>query len=97
MTRPFRFGVSLRDAGSCAEWHEKARRAEALGYSIAKHTGETSYESQYSGPTVLDMSGKTVPAVRSFSRWRKRSGARSVVLASAASSRKCQKSGKSTA
>lgn len=34
----------------------------ALGYSIAKHSGETSYESQYSGPTVLDMSGKTVPA-----------------------------------
>ncbi|HWD79110.1 MAG TPA: serine hydrolase domain-containing protein [Kribbella sp.] len=34
----------------------------ALGYSIAKHSGETSYESQYSGPTVLDMTGKTVPA-----------------------------------
>src|SRR4051794_25050409 len=34
----------------------------SLGYSIAKHSGETSYESQYSGPTVLDMSGKTVPA-----------------------------------
>ncbi|MGC4939691.1 serine hydrolase domain-containing protein [Kribbella sp. DT2] len=32
------------------------------GWSIAKHTGETSYDSQYSGPTVLDMSGKTVPA-----------------------------------
>ena len=34
----------------------------SLGYSIAKHSGETSYESQYSGPTVLDMTGKTVPA-----------------------------------
>jgi CubicO group peptidase (beta-lactamase class C family) len=32
------------------------------GYTIAKHTGETSYESQYSAPTVLDMSGKTVAA-----------------------------------
>jgi CubicO group peptidase (beta-lactamase class C family) len=34
----------------------------ALGWSIAKHSGETSYESQYSGPTVLDTSGKTVAA-----------------------------------
>ncbi|RZT13133.1 CubicO group peptidase (beta-lactamase class C family) [Kribbella sp. VKM Ac-2569] len=34
----------------------------SLGYSIAKHSGETSYESQYSGPTVLDMTGKTVAA-----------------------------------
>ncbi len=34
----------------------------SLGYSIAKHTGETSYESQYTGPTVLDMTGKTVAA-----------------------------------
>jgi CubicO group peptidase (beta-lactamase class C family) len=34
----------------------------AQGYTIAKHSGETSYESQYSVPTVLDMSGKTVAA-----------------------------------
>ncbi|WP_202875769.1 serine hydrolase domain-containing protein [Kribbella speibonae] len=34
----------------------------SLGYTIAKHSGETSYESQYTGPTVLDMSGKTVAA-----------------------------------
>ncbi|TDW14018.1 serine hydrolase domain-containing protein [Kribbella kalugense] len=32
------------------------------GYTIAKHSGETSYESQYTAPTVLDMSGKTVAA-----------------------------------
>jgi CubicO group peptidase (beta-lactamase class C family) len=32
------------------------------GYTIAKHSGETSYESRYSGPTVLDGSGKTVAA-----------------------------------
>ena len=34
----------------------------ALGYTIAKHSGETSYDSQYTGPTVLDMTGKTVAA-----------------------------------
>ena len=34
----------------------------ALGYTIAKHAGETSYESQYTAPTVLDMSGKIVAA-----------------------------------
>jgi len=34
----------------------------AQGYSIAKHSGEVPYDSQYSGRTVLDMSGKTVPA-----------------------------------
>ncbi|WP_026162704.1 serine hydrolase domain-containing protein [Kribbella catacumbae] len=34
----------------------------ALGWTIAKHTGETSYDSQYSGPTVLDGTGKTVAA-----------------------------------
>lgn len=33
--RPFRFGVSLRSAGSATEWSEKAQRAEALGYDIA--------------------------------------------------------------
>jgi CubicO group peptidase (beta-lactamase class C family) len=32
------------------------------GYTIAKHTGETSYESQYTGRTVLDTSGATVAA-----------------------------------
>ncbi|MEU4195599.1 serine hydrolase domain-containing protein [Kribbella sp. NPDC026611] len=34
----------------------------AQGWSVAKHTGEVPYESQYSGPTVLDMTGKTVPS-----------------------------------
>jgi CubicO group peptidase (beta-lactamase class C family) len=34
----------------------------AQGYSIAKHAGEVSYDSQYTGKTVLDMSGATVPA-----------------------------------
>jgi len=32
------------------------------GYTIAKHTGETSYESQNTGRTVLDTSGATVAA-----------------------------------
>jgi probable F420-dependent oxidoreductase len=32
-TRPFRFGVSVRHAGSRSEWQETARKAEALGYS----------------------------------------------------------------
>jgi probable F420-dependent oxidoreductase len=31
---PFRFGVSVRRAESRADWREKARRAEALGYSV---------------------------------------------------------------
>jgi CubicO group peptidase (beta-lactamase class C family) len=34
----------------------------ALGWSIAKHTGEVPYESQYTGRTVLDNSGSTVKA-----------------------------------
>jgi probable F420-dependent oxidoreductase len=34
MTAPFRFGVSVRRAESRADWREKARRAEALGYSV---------------------------------------------------------------
>jgi len=34
----------------------------ALGWSIAKHSGETAYESQYTGRTVLDNSGATVAA-----------------------------------
>ncbi|MGH2427608.1 MAG: TIGR03621 family F420-dependent LLM class oxidoreductase [Candidatus Limnocylindria bacterium] len=41
--RRFRFGVSVRSAGSRAEWIEKARRAEALGYDIflvADHLAE---------------------------------------------------------
>ena len=33
MSRPFRFGVSVRHGGSRQEWQEKARRAEAYGYS----------------------------------------------------------------
>src|SRR5262245_2686254 len=32
--RPFRFGVNVRTAGSAAEWAEKARKVERLGYSI---------------------------------------------------------------
>jgi probable F420-dependent oxidoreductase len=32
--KPFRFGINLRDAASRAEWQDKARRAEALGYSV---------------------------------------------------------------
>ena len=32
------------------------------GYTVAKHAGETSYDSQYTGRTVLDMSGATVAA-----------------------------------
>src|SRR5437762_11767388 len=31
--KPFRFGVSVRSAGSRAEWEDKARTLEALGYS----------------------------------------------------------------
>ena len=34
MARPFRFGVSVRRAESRADWREKARRAEALGYEV---------------------------------------------------------------
>jgi probable F420-dependent oxidoreductase len=32
-TKPFRFGVSVRHAHSRAEWVEKARKIEALGYA----------------------------------------------------------------
>lgn len=32
--RPFRFGAGAPNAGSRAEWEEKARRVEALGYSV---------------------------------------------------------------
>jgi alkanesulfonate monooxygenase SsuD/methylene tetrahydromethanopterin reductase-like flavin-dependent oxidoreductase (luciferase family) len=31
--RPFRFGVQEHRAGSAAEWKEKARRIESMGYS----------------------------------------------------------------
>jgi alkanesulfonate monooxygenase SsuD/methylene tetrahydromethanopterin reductase-like flavin-dependent oxidoreductase (luciferase family) len=31
--KPFRFGINGRDAGSRAEWVDKARKAEDLGYS----------------------------------------------------------------
>jgi hypothetical protein len=31
--KPFRFGVSVRYAQSRAEWMEKARKVEALGYA----------------------------------------------------------------
>src|SRR3984893_370865 len=31
--KPFRFGINARDAKSRAEWQDKARRVEALGYS----------------------------------------------------------------
>ena len=34
MALPFRFGVSARRAEDGADWREKARRAEALGYSV---------------------------------------------------------------
>jgi probable F420-dependent oxidoreductase len=33
MAKPFRFGVSVRRAENRGQWREKARRAEALGYS----------------------------------------------------------------
>jgi probable F420-dependent oxidoreductase len=32
--RPFRFGVSARSAGSRAEWADKARKVEDLGYAV---------------------------------------------------------------
>jgi hypothetical protein len=32
--KPFRFGVNVRTAGSSAEWVDKARKAEALGYAV---------------------------------------------------------------
>lgn len=32
--RPFRFGVNVRTARSAAEWAEKARKVDALGYSV---------------------------------------------------------------
>ncbi|GGX96888.1 TIGR03621 family F420-dependent LLM class oxidoreductase [Streptomyces hiroshimensis] len=32
--RPFRFGVNMLSPGSAAQWREKCRRAEALGYDV---------------------------------------------------------------
>jgi probable F420-dependent oxidoreductase len=32
--RPFRFGVNVRTSGSHAEWADKARKVEALGYAV---------------------------------------------------------------
>ncbi len=32
--KPFRFGINARDARSRAEWQDKARKIEALGYSV---------------------------------------------------------------
>ncbi|MDT0451108.1 LLM class F420-dependent oxidoreductase [Streptomyces hesseae] len=34
MSRPFRFAVNMLNAGTSAEWREKCRRAEALGYDV---------------------------------------------------------------
>ncbi|MGH7302664.1 MAG: LLM class F420-dependent oxidoreductase [Candidatus Rokuibacteriota bacterium] len=32
--KPFRFGVNVRDGTSRADWQDKARKAEALGYAV---------------------------------------------------------------
>ena len=32
--RPFLFGVNVRTAASRAEWSDKARKVEALGYAV---------------------------------------------------------------
>ncbi|WP_372411232.1 LLM class F420-dependent oxidoreductase [Streptomyces luteireticuli] len=34
MFRPFRFAVNMLTSGTAAEWREKCRRAEALGYDV---------------------------------------------------------------
>jgi probable F420-dependent oxidoreductase len=34
VSRPFRFGVNVRTAGSAGQWAEKARKVEGLGYSV---------------------------------------------------------------
>jgi alkanesulfonate monooxygenase SsuD/methylene tetrahydromethanopterin reductase-like flavin-dependent oxidoreductase (luciferase family) len=34
MMKPFRFGVNVWTAGSRAEWADKARKAEELGYDV---------------------------------------------------------------
>jgi probable F420-dependent oxidoreductase len=41
--RPFRFGIQLRNASSRAEWRDRAKQAEALGYStlfLPDHFGD---------------------------------------------------------
>src|SRR2546425_6867964 len=32
--KPFRFGINVRDASARAEWQDKARKVEALGYAV---------------------------------------------------------------
>jgi probable F420-dependent oxidoreductase len=32
--KPFRFGINVRDASSRAQWQDKARKAEQLGYAV---------------------------------------------------------------
>src|SRR3989475_13336832 len=32
--KPFRFGINVRDGTSRADWQDKARKVEALGYSV---------------------------------------------------------------
>src|SRR3989475_2694196 len=32
--KPFRFGINVRDGKSRAEWQDKARKVEGLGYSV---------------------------------------------------------------
>ena len=32
--KPFRFGINVRDASTRAEWQDKARKVEGLGYSV---------------------------------------------------------------
>ncbi|MFE0043795.1 LLM class F420-dependent oxidoreductase [Streptomyces albireticuli] len=42
MSRPFRFAVNMLTPGSAAEWREKCRKAESLGYDVilvADHLG----------------------------------------------------------
>src|SRR5215468_3957189 len=44
MRKPFRFGVNVWSAGTRAEWMDKARKAEELGYSVLTvpdHLAET--------------------------------------------------------
>ena len=39
--RPFRFGVNVRTAASQAEWADKARKVEALGYAVTLEQADT--------------------------------------------------------
>ncbi len=55
--RPFRFAVGFSAAGSRAEWQDKARRAEDLGFDVVQipdHLGMTS-----PFPTVISMAEAT--------------------------------------